>query len=932
MPVPTTDPIPTAAPCGCGLCAGVGPAAAASGHPTLSAQSGPTSLLPNHVGALLFSDLARWSGSVGSGATVTYSFLTAPGSGQDAAGFAPMTAAQRAAVQAALQLFASVCDLTFVQLADGAGGQIRLGTNRQDGVSAAYAYAPGSGVGGDVYLANDERTNANMEPGGYGFLTVLHEIGHAIGLKHPGDYDALGGGGEGPYLPPSLDSASNTVMSYFSNAPHPASLGPFDISAAQYLYGVNPAARPGNDTYVMGSPGGNLIWDGSGTDTLSAASQIQSANITLVPGQMSWYGDRPGHVLEANAVTINHGTTIERALGGSGDDTIVGNAAANSLSGGSGNDWLDGGAGSDTLEGGAGTDFFIVAAGQAEGDLLIDYTPGTDRILFLNYSSSSTLRQIGNAVFLGSDSTEALRLPSGVSLSAGDVSFAASSAIGTVSTNGDDALLGTAADDIIDGLLGNDAINGAAGNDTLLGGGGDDILAGSRGSDRLEGGAGFDTVSYAIEGSEGSGTSGVSVNLLQGTAIDGFGGFDILIDVEQVEGSLFSDTLVGNSAANGFRGESGRDFILGGDGNDTLAGGIGDDTLHGGGGTDLLTYAFDVIELAVAGCVVDLSAGTATDPFGGADALTGFEQVAGTGLGDTLAGGAAGETLAGNGGDDVLGGGAGNDSLDGGAGIDAVTFAAAGSGVAVNLALGRATADGQGGQDTLAGIENVIGGGFGDTLIGSAAANVFIGGAGNDSLDGGDGIDAASYATAAAGVAVSLALGRASADGQGGEDTLAGIENVIGSGFADALAGDALANLLIGGGGNDSLDGGAGNDSLDGGAGTDTVVFAAAGSGVAVNLALGRVTADGQGGQDTLAGIENVTGSGFADALTGDAGGNALNGGAGDDTLVGGAGNDLLDGGGGANVLNGGADNDVYLVRTASTQVVEAAGGGIDTV
>src|SRR6266851_6357939 len=147
----------------------------------------------------------------------------------------------------------------------------------------------------------------------------------------------------------------------------------------------------------------------------------------------------------------------------------------------------------------------------------------------------------------------------------------------------------------------------------------------------------------------------------------------------------------------------------------------------------------------------------------------------------------------------------------------------------------------------------------------------------------------ASCAAAPAGVTANLATGTAS-NGYGGTDTLANIENVTGSAFNDVLIGDAGDNVLTGGAGNDTLTGGGGNNTLDGGSGSDTVSYAAAPAGVTVSLA--GTAANGYGGTDTLVGIENVIGSGFADTLTGDAGNNVFTGGAGNDTLIGGGGTD----------------------------------------
>ena len=146
---------------------------------------------------------------------------------------------------------------------------------------------------------------------------------------------------------------------------------------------------------------------------------------------------------------------------------------------------------------------------------------------------------------------------------------------------------------------------------------------------------------------------------------------------------------------------------------------------------------------------------------------------------------------------------------------------------------------------------------------------MLTGGAGNDTLAGGlngAGGDTASYATATAGVTVSLLLQGGTQNTVGaGVDTLTGIENLIGSAFNDTLTGDAGNNVLTGGAGNDTLIGGIGNDTLDGGAGTaDTASYATAGSGVTVSLAIAGPQDTVGAGLDTLIGIERLIGSALA--------------------------------------------------------------------
>jgi len=261
--------------------------------------------------------------------------------------------------------------------------------------------------------------------------------------------------------------------------------------------------------------------------------------------------------------------------------------------------------------------------------------------------------------------------------------------------------------------------------------------------------------------------------------------------------------------------------------------------------------------------------------------------------------------------------------------------------------------DGLGGDDTIGGAALLDGGTgndhlilrYGGTGLGGDGDDRLDGSSVADGLDGGAGIDTASYDSSGVGMTVSLAAGTAS-DG----DVLRNIENIIGSGLADTLTGDAGTNILSGGTDNDVLAGRAGADTLNGDAGIDRADYAASAAGVTVNLATGA-NSGGDAAGDVLTGIENLGGSAFADSLTGDAGANALwgrggndglaggtgsdslYGEAGADTLQGGDGDDLLIGGDGADALNGGAGSDTAHYANASAAVtLSLAGGGIGGV
>jgi Ca2+-binding RTX toxin-like protein len=316
--------------------------------------------------------------------------------------------------------------------------------------------------------------------------------------------------------------------------------------------------------------------------------------------------------------------------------------------------------------------------------------------------------------------------------------------------------------------------------------------------------------------------------------------------------------------------------------------GISDDTviLNLNAGDDVVNAADAGVSLVVDGGAGDDSVVSSSSD----DVLTG-----GAGN-DTLTGNGDADTLSGGAGDDSLTGGSGSDSIDGGDGVDTAEFSDLAQAVDIDLAAGTAS-DGTD-TDTLVGIENVIGSAQDDTLAGDAADNL---------LNGGDGTDTADFSASGAGIVASLFDGTAAGDG---DDTLADIENLIGSANTDLLEGDNLANLIQGGAGGDTIEagsgddtlaGGDGDDSLDGGADADTADFSGSAAAVTVDLANGTATGEGN---DTLTDIEAVTGSANADTLTGSAAGDTLDGGAGDDLLTGAAGADSLVGGDGTDTAD----------------------------
>ena len=311
---------------------------------------------------------------------------------------------------------------------------------------------------------------------------------------------------------------------------------------------------------------------------------------------------------------------------------------------------------------------------------------------------------------------------------------------------------------------------------------------------------------------------------------------------------------------------------------------------------------------------------------------SGDDLVAGNAVANYLSGRDGDDRLWGSGGDDILEGGAGTDRLDGDAGLDWVSYRGSDAAVTVNLGLGTVMG-GHAEGDVLIEIENVIGSDYEDVLVGNDGANRLEGGAGADQLDGGAGIDWASYQWSDAGVIVDLTEDTAEG-GHAQGDVITNIENVTGSDYGDVLWGDEGANRLEGGEGDDELYGGAGADMLNGGPGDDHAYYTSSSIGVLVRLHNANAVKYGEAEGDTLIDIEHLVGSEHNDILAGDGEDNILEGrngddvlyggpaggddemygGNGDDRIFGGKGNDILTGGAGNDYLKGGPGEDTFIV------------------
>ena len=345
--------------------------------------------------------------------------------------------------------------------------------------------------------------------------------------------------------------------------------------------------------------------------------------------------------------------------------------------------------------------------------------------------------------------------------------------------------------------------------------------------------------------------------------------------------------------------------------------------MDGGAGVDAADYS-----KSTAGVSVSLATGLGAGGFAEGDKLVGIENLIGSAFADRLTGDANANSLKGGAGNDVLVGSGGGDVMNGGEGIDKADYSNSDAAVIVNLTTGVGVG-GLAQGDTLISIENVTGSNFNDVLTGDAGANILMGGAGNDilavsrgsdTLNGGEGVDTADYALSTGAIVASLAAGTATGIGSKA-DKLIAIENFIGSKFGDTITGDAGANILSSGEGNDHFFGSGGGDKFDGGTGKDWIDYRSSTAAVNVNLLTG-VGSGGVAQGDTYKNIENIRGGAGDDTLIGDDTANVIYAGKGSDRVEAGGGNDMIYTAGGYDTVDGGAGIDTVSYADSWDKVV----------
>ncbi|MFZ6770641.1 DUF4214 domain-containing protein [Undibacterium sp. Di26W] len=398
----------------------------------------PTTNVPL-TGVILIDALlagAKWGTGLQTGISLAYSFPWSTGDSYffghngsstysttdepNASSHAALNTVQQQSAKTAMQAWSDVANIQFTQVADNSGsaGDIRIAlTSATDKTSTGktawgWAYNPTSFYpeGGDIWISTST-TNQDTDwtVGSYNYQAILHELGHALGLKHPFE--------DGVIMPTAFDTRQFTIMSYTKQANDlfrtitygtngkpiftyqnivPETPMVADIAAMQDMYGANTTYKTGNDVYTFETdkPFLKTLWDAGGNDTISVANFTLACKIDLTPGNYSDIrmvsaptpaGFTGGTVPTYNGIAnlgIAYQAFIENAIGGAGDDTLIGNSISNTFTGNAGNDTIDGGLGLDTaIYNGLHTNYTVTAVSNTAFIKAKSGTDGADNLI-----------------------------------------------------------------------------------------------------------------------------------------------------------------------------------------------------------------------------------------------------------------------------------------------------------------------------------------------------------------------------------------------------------------------------------------------------------------------------------------------------------------------------------------------------------------------
>ena len=884
-------------------------------------------------------------GTVSNPIDITYSF----GSGSTFGGNGDFIgtswlSSEISAFNFALQSYKNICNLNFIETsytatyANQSNIVFYLAPNSYwgtGGVLGEFEVPDGSYSSNYGYFNYQDSSWNNLNQGSYGFITIIHELGHGLGLAHPQDGGSELSATVFPGVTSSLSTGTYylnqgifTTMSYVDGwnlqPATTASYGwqgtpmAFDIAALQAIYGANTSYQTGSNIYLLPSLNGagtfwSCIWDAGGIDTISNFGSSLACIIDLNAAPLTG-PNAGGFVSRSNGIiggfTIANGVVIENATGGSGNDTINGNDIGNTLTGGYGNDVLYGWYGNDTLIGGSG-DADLAMYDYARSNYTISYLSGT-------YTVTAITGSEGTDTVTG---VEYLWFSDNHSLAVSSLDFTPP----TIAISSNKSTLKAGETATITFTLSETSTNFTVDDVAATGGG----LSNFTGSGTAYTATFTPTVNSTANGvvSVASNTFTDATGNSNADGADTNNRVSMTVDTVAPTVSTFSPADATTSVAIGsnivvtfseaIQFGTGNIEIHSGSATGTLlasyvAGSSSNLTISGStltiNPTSDLAYSTQYFVTFASGAIKD-SAGNSYAGITTYDFTTGAANLVGTASADTLTGGA---------GDDIITGLGGTDILNGAGGSDLYIMTAAADHVAAEI-------------NDASGTDEVR---FTSTVA-STTLTLYALDRGIETVVIGTGTGASAVTTATTALNVNAAL----------------VTTAL------SITGNAGNNSLTGGTGNDTLIGGAGNDTLVGGLGADALTGGDGADTFTVASGIDSITDLGQGGSDVLtvsagatanatvttawiatvgtanAGTATISTNGLAvnlAAITGGTNGysvtntgiaTTLTGSAKGDTLVGGSGSDTLVGGLGTDNMDGGASSDLYIIALAGDHV-----------
>lgn len=651
--------------CGCAACRG-----------TNSAQNGASAISGDYVGtgtATQTEANSLFSGYKWGTTSLTYKFLTSlPGyyspSDDEANNLQGFNAQMKSSVGRILGQLESFTNLHFTETADTNAAKLTYAQATLPTGVGAWAYYPSaSSYGGDVWTNNYYAATQNPAEGNYGFYTLMHETGHALGLQHSFTAGLTG----------DENTSRYTVMAYDWSPFYASTYMVYDIAALQSMYGANMNYRTGADNYILDGTKAYTVWDAGGTDTFDASAYNSAVTLDLRDGEYSSVGMTRNIGIALNAV-------IENANGGSGNDKLIGNEANNILLGNNGNDIFISSEGNDTVNGGNGTDLlvydidisnFLISLVDSITLLLQDITGRYD---------TDTVIAIENFEFQNADYT--FSDLSTIAASGGSVTLLENIGIRLLTANGRWTAFNSRFEGVLTHHADEFAYSGSSDFVTIS----REIVTGSDSLDILVDSAYLHTV-RALTLSGMTGLDDLGINGIRSVSLN-FRNMDHVFSMT-LDNVLYSRLYTGTQDDT-IAIDTGlvdplatQHYIFSGDGNDSITMTSGSALsfayiVTGNGDDDVDLHAFDgLLTRVVAGAGDDeISTGSSIDFVYGQDGNdvihggSGNDRLYGQNGNDTLDGGAGNDRLYGHNGNDILNGGDGYDILVGGGGADVFVF------------------------------------------------------------------------------------------------------------------------------------------------------------------------------------------------------------------------------------------------------------------